>query len=325
MRNASFFISFLFTVLLTVAGYSVPPKCERFVPLYAGLVQEADYAWPSRMLKHTRVTDASRGFDIIMDVAVSKGRIQKELARYLDTLTPGELERIRQNIGDLFNVLEPGYQETLWTTDEALGATARVADLGCGSGMTCAYLAFDAPARTIVAVDNREVVMPTITRRVAVLPQPRGRVETMAVDFMALDFAPESLDGVVINFTLFHLPMATKVALVGRAVGWLKAGGKLFVNDPVLFDRGGDPTEMWYVTATEIVGSPFPITEFQFALWGALRGGEFGKRLGVDYKGDAEPLSQYRLERLLVDANLEIDQSEYVAAHGYARVIGVKK
>lgn len=316
--------SLLFLLIACRLAPAIPGKCDRFVVAFSGLIQEASYSWDSQELTRAPVTDEDRAVQIMLDVAYGGGPIASEVEAYLKRLPTDEVHKIRMDIGDLFNLFDPGYQQTMTSADGALAAAKRIAEMGCGSGMVCAYLAFDAPERRVVAVDNRESVFPALERRIARVPEPRGRVMPYQGDFAEIELPPESLDGAVVGMTLFHLKRKGKEALLDKLRHALKKGAPLVVNDPTL-QGPVPPGHVFERRARVMVEQGVALTEFQYALWAAVHGGIFLERLGRDYEHAAEPLTTYELETLIQGSGFDVREVEALWAYGYSRVIATRR
>jgi SAM-dependent methyltransferase len=77
------------------------------------------------------------------------------------------------------------------------------------------------------------------------LARRRGLSATfICADLAELTFAPESFDGVVALYVLFHLPRAEVRPLIGRVSDWLRPGGVFLVA--TMLGRGiGEAVEEW--------------------------------------------------------------------------------
>ena len=60
----------------------------------------------------------------------------------------------------------------------------------------------------------------------------------------ALDFPPQSFDGVAAFFSLIHIPREEQPPLLARIASWLRPGG-LFVATMGVRDEAGDVEEDW--------------------------------------------------------------------------------
>lgn len=115
-------------------------------------------------------------------------------------------------------------------------AAGRVAvDLGCGSGQVSLPLA--RAGASVLAVDVSSAALRLLEEHA----QAEGAQHVQALEhpIETLDLRPASVDLVVSNYALHHLRDADKRAVIERAFGWLRPGGRLVVGD-MMFGRGGD-------------------------------------------------------------------------------------
>lgn len=99
-----------------------------------------------------------------------------------------------------------------------------ILELGCGPGVPITRMLLDQGAR-VVAND--------ISTAQIALAKSRCRsplATFIASDMTKLTFQPESLDGVVCFFTLFHLPREEQGAMLEKVYRWLRPGGMLVLN-----------------------------------------------------------------------------------------------
>jgi ubiquinone/menaquinone biosynthesis C-methylase UbiE len=112
-------------------------------------------------------------------------------------------------------------------------ATDHCVDLGAGTGfvtMSLAPLVAD-----ILAVDISPAMIAALTKSAA--DDGLRNVSTQVSDLSDLQLGPASTDLIVSSYALHHLTHADKRALVTRAAGWLRPGGRLVVAD-MMFGRG---------------------------------------------------------------------------------------
>jgi ubiquinone/menaquinone biosynthesis C-methylase UbiE len=109
----------------------------------------------------------------------------------------------------------------------------RAVDLGCGSGQLTLSLAQQ--VASIVAVDISQTMIDLLAEHAA--SAGIANLEGVASPIERLTFPEGSLDLVVTNYALHHLRDRDKAALVARAHGWLKPGGRLVIGD-MMFGRG---------------------------------------------------------------------------------------
>jgi SAM-dependent methyltransferase len=108
-----------------------------------------------------------------------------------------------------------------------------VVDLGCGAGFLS--LAFASVAAEVIAVDASPQMIAEL-----IAQAHKGRLSNVRptiADLAAFDLPRESVDVVVSNYALHHLTDRQKTALLRRAYGWLRPGGRLVIAD-MMFGRG---------------------------------------------------------------------------------------
>jgi len=114
----------------------------------------------------------------------------------------------------------------------------RAVDLGAGTGFLALALAPE--IEDVLAVDVSPVMVDALEKEAA----DRGlrNVRCLVEDLATIDLPPRSLDLVVSNYALHHLRDPDKRALVGRAVRWLRPGGRIIIAD-MMFGRGGSAND----------------------------------------------------------------------------------
>ncbi|MBO0839104.1 MAG: class I SAM-dependent methyltransferase, partial [Actinobacteria bacterium] len=107
-------------------------------------------------------------------------------------------------------------------------------DLGAGTGFLATTLA--PLVRSVLAVDISPEMMKSLAEeaRAAALEN----VRTEVADFMDLSLEPGSVDLIVSNYALHHLPDTDKRVLAVQAAQWLRPGGRIVIAD-MMFGRGG--------------------------------------------------------------------------------------
>ncbi len=129
----------------------------------------------------------------------------------------------------------PGLQVVVDRVIETAGpaAGAVVLDLGCGTGSLALPLA--GSARRVVAVDLSRGMLDEL--RAKAESGGIANIEVVRSSIEELQAEPESMDLVVSNYALHHLRDTAKQAVVRRAFGWLRPGGRIVIGD-MMFGRG---------------------------------------------------------------------------------------
>jgi SAM-dependent methyltransferase len=118
--------------------------------------------------------------------------------------------------------------------DLDLPASARVVDLGCGSGVKVFALADRLPDSTYISVDWHEAVL-AVARQVAEAMRIGDRVQTRLADLRSLSLPAESQDLVFASAVLYFYGESDLADLLKRVVAWLRPGG-YFVSQHLLAD-----------------------------------------------------------------------------------------
>lgn len=105
---------------------------------------------------------------------------------------------------------------------EELPPSPYILELGCGPGIPVLRLLLDKGAQ-VVANDIS-------TKQVEMARARCPEAKLLAGDMTALDFGPESVDGAVSFYTLFHLPRSKLKEMLTKIHGWLKPGGVFVFN-----------------------------------------------------------------------------------------------
>ena len=98
----------------------------------------------------------------------------------------------------------------------------RILDFGCGPGRDL---------ETFARLGHEAVGLDGAASFVAMARQRTG-CEVLHQDFLALDLAPESFDGVFANASLFHVPEQELPRVLGELQAALRADGVLFSSNP---------------------------------------------------------------------------------------------
>ena len=107
-------------------------------------------------------------------------------------------------------------------------------DLGAGTGFVTTALA--PLVSSVLAVDISTSMSASLAERAA--RDGLRNVSTEVSDLREFQLEPASVDLVVSSYALHHLVDPDKRALVARAAGWLRPGGRLVIAD-MMFGRGG--------------------------------------------------------------------------------------
>ena len=96
----------------------------------------------------------------------------------------------------------------------------RILDAGCGPGIDTKYIS--SRGYTSVAIDLSDEMIDLAKER---FPGIDFRVG----DIRKLDFRPNSFDGVVVAFSLIHIPKADIAGLLKKLHGFLKPNGMIYI------------------------------------------------------------------------------------------------
>ena len=106
-----------------------------------------------------------------------------------------------------------------------------VVDLGCGPGDPATRLLSERHAVLGVDISRGQL---EVARRLA------PRASLVQADLTELSLRPSSVDAVVSFYALGHLPGAAHAPLLARVSRWLRPGGLLLTNAPVMPGDGED-------------------------------------------------------------------------------------
>jgi len=109
-----------------------------------------------------------------------------------------------------------------------------VLELGCGAGVETTRVLAERGRLTGVDISEAQLVF------------ARERIPAatfVRADLAELDLAPESFDGVVALYVLFHLPRAELGPIVGKVTDWLRPGGVFLAT--MLGREDGEGVEEW--------------------------------------------------------------------------------
>jgi ubiquinone/menaquinone biosynthesis C-methylase UbiE len=126
------------------------------------------------------------------------------------------------------------YQHAVWEEENrrfleraGFGEGETVVDLGCGPGFTTLDIASTVgPTGKVIAVDrDGERSLPLLRQRSE--DAGVGNVDAREADLEDFDLPGRSVDGVYGRWVLMYLPETAAIALVRRAVDWLRPGGSI--------------------------------------------------------------------------------------------------
>lgn len=106
-------------------------------------------------------------------------------------------------------------------------------DLGCGTGELA--LPLGRAGATVKGVDVSPVMIDRMAARAAA--EGVDGITGVVASIEQVAFDPASVDLVVSNYALHHIADSDKEAVVGRAAGWLRPGGRIVIGD-MMFGRG---------------------------------------------------------------------------------------
>lgn len=98
----------------------------------------------------------------------------------------------------------------------------RILDFGCGPGRDVKWFADH--GHDPVGLDGAE--------EFCRMARAHSGREALCRNFIALDLAPESFDGIFANASLFHVPRADLPRVLGELFAALRPGGVLFSSNP---------------------------------------------------------------------------------------------
>jgi 2-polyprenyl-3-methyl-5-hydroxy-6-metoxy-1,4-benzoquinol methylase len=104
----------------------------------------------------------------------------------------------------------------------------RIADIGCGTGT----LACEA-AKMGATVDAVDIAPAMLALAELQARDSRVSLKTQSAGLLSFNFAPDTFDLIVSEFTLHHLPDFWKAVALARMFRAIKPGGRLFLRDIV--------------------------------------------------------------------------------------------
>ena len=137
----------------------------------------------------------------------------------------------------------PEYDELEETVAEAAStsATARILDLGAGTGETARRVLERHPGASIVLVDSSAEMLAAAREALA-----EDRVESVLVQRLEDPLPPGPFDLVVSALAVHHLESADKQVLFERIAGVLKPGGRFVLADVIV------PRDPWLASTPVI-------------------------------------------------------------------------
>jgi SAM-dependent methyltransferase len=118
---------------------------------------------------------------------------------------------------------------------DGLQEGAHVLELGCGAGI---------PTTQELAARFTVTGMDISARQIELARQAVPGANFIQSDMTALDFPPESFDGVAAFFSLIHIPREEQPPLLASIASWLRPEG-LFVASMGVNDTAGDIEVDW--------------------------------------------------------------------------------
>jgi ubiquinone/menaquinone biosynthesis C-methylase UbiE len=101
-----------------------------------------------------------------------------------------------------------------------------ILELGCGPGVPITRLLLSHGARVLA----NDISPNQISLAKTQCSTSSNDIEFIASDMTLLTLPPNTLDGVVCFFTLFHLPRSEQKTMLAKILTWLKPGGLLVIN-----------------------------------------------------------------------------------------------
>ena len=146
----------------------------------------------------------------------------------------------------------PGYREMLELTADAakryLPTSAKILDLGCGSGNASTCILAKMPSASIFLLDGSEKMVNVAAEKIA-LSNPRaliGRnVADLTRDSWAKGLPREEFDCIVSTLVLEHLPFEPYKAAIKECYRLLKPGGWLLASEGYA-EEGSDMQEWFF-------------------------------------------------------------------------------
>jgi 2-polyprenyl-3-methyl-5-hydroxy-6-metoxy-1,4-benzoquinol methylase len=171
----------------------------------------------------------------------------------------------------------------------------RIADIGCGTGT----LACEA-AKMGAAVDAVDIAPAMLALAEIQARDSRVSLKTQSAGLLSFNFAPDTFDLIVSEFTLHHLPDFWKAVALARMFRAIKPGGRLFLRDIVF------------------VGVPDG-AERDIGQWADfnIKNHDFPREDVATHMRDEHSTFGWVIERMLTDAGFTLVSADYHAPlHG---------
>ena len=171
----------------------------------------------------------------------------------------------------------------------------RIADIGCGTGT----LACEA-AKMGATVDAVDIAPAMLALAEIQARDSRVSLKTQSAGLLSFNFAPDTFDLIVSEFTLHHLPDFWKAVALARMFRAIKPGGRLFLRDIVF------------------VGVPDG-AERDIGQWADfnIKNHDFPREDVATHMRDEHSTFGWVIERMLTDAGFTLVSADYHAPlHG---------
>jgi 2-polyprenyl-3-methyl-5-hydroxy-6-metoxy-1,4-benzoquinol methylase len=171
----------------------------------------------------------------------------------------------------------------------------RIADIGCGQGT----LACEA-AKMGAVVDAVDIAPAMLALAEIQARDSKVAIKTQSAGLLSFAFEPGSLDLVVSEFTLHHLPDFWKAVALSRMFRAIKPGGQLFLRD-IVFVSAPDSTERGVEQWAEF----------------NIKNHDFPSEDVANHMRDEHSTFGWVIERLLTDVGFTLVSADYHAPlHG---------
>jgi SAM-dependent methyltransferase len=229
---------FLGMCLTTFASEDGARRCERFVTLFSNTF--FSNAMLSPWIAESSPIEASALWDTYVRILLD-GKESTDVARTAELLNRLSVNDRVMTLRKIFGrvlVYQDSYRDTLIASDEVIPSAGLVADIGCGGGLTCAYLAFDRPDRRFILMDhNPTLPFSARTNLNAVttwMGLPNDRNQVIRGDARRFGIASERVNAFVANFVFQHLGPRDQKALMHQMSSALVPGGVVVIHESIL-------------------------------------------------------------------------------------------